>query len=51
MKAEVLTSLERWLEDSRVWIEAGLRELVPSPEEHPVSLHEAMQTKVADRVI
>ena len=43
MKTEVLTSLERWLEESRVWIEAGLQELVPLAEEHPTSLHEAMR--------
>ena len=43
MKIGEPSSLERWLEESRVWIEAGLQELVPPAEEHPARLHGAMR--------
>ena len=37
------SSLERWLDESRAWVEAGLEELVPPRDEHPSGLHGAMR--------
>jgi len=43
MNLEERTSLERWLGESRAWIEEGLELLLPGEEEHPAHIHRAMR--------